>query len=66
MATLQMLAALAAIIAGTWEYWTGNRDLRQMKAFLASSKSVSLELSFACYQRYYSLHIFATGLTPLC
>lgn len=38
MATLQMVAALAAIAAGSWEYWSGNKDLRNMRAFLVAAK----------------------------
>lgn len=38
MATLEMVAALAAIAAGVWEYWCGDRDLRNMRAFLVANK----------------------------
>ena len=50
IAILQMLAALAAILAGTWEYLIGNRDLRQMKAFLAYTKFVSSRQEFSLYR----------------
>lgn len=38
MATLEMVAALAVIAAGVWEYWCGERDLRNMRAFLVADK----------------------------
>lgn len=38
MATLEMVAALAVIAAGVWEYWYGERDLRNMRAFLVANK----------------------------
>ena len=38
IATLEMVAALAAIAAGVWEYWFGERDLRDMRAFLVANK----------------------------
>jgi len=37
LAAVQLTAAVAAIIAGVWEYWSGARDLRNMKAFLIAS-----------------------------
>jgi hypothetical protein len=36
MATIQIIASIAAIAAGCWEYRCGFRDLRDMKAFLVS------------------------------
>lgn len=40
VATLEMVAALAVIAAGVWEYWYGERDLRNMRAFLVADKCV--------------------------
>jgi hypothetical protein len=38
MATIQFVAALVAIAAGAWEYWSKEKDLRSMRAFLMASK----------------------------
>ncbi|KAF7356612.1 hypothetical protein MVEN_00995300 [Mycena venus] len=38
VASLQFTAAIAAIIAGVWEYYCGYWDLRNMHAFLVAVK----------------------------
>ena len=38
VAAVHLIAALAVIGAGVWEYWSGNKDLRDMRAFLVLSK----------------------------
>ena len=38
LASLQLVGALVAIGAGTWEYRRGYRDMREMKGFLTASK----------------------------
>jgi hypothetical protein len=40
VASLQFAAALAAIMAGAWEYKCGYSDLRNMHAFLVAVKCV--------------------------
>lgn len=40
LAVVQIVASLAAIIAGIWEYHSGYRDLRNMRAFLVAAKYV--------------------------
>ncbi|TDL25072.1 hypothetical protein BD410DRAFT_785857 [Rickenella mellea] len=48
MATLQMIAAMGAIAAGSWEYWSGSKDLKNMRAFLVASKYVVVLYSHHC------------------
>ena len=38
MAAVQFVAAIVAIAAGAWEYWSKEKDLRNMRAFLVASK----------------------------
>ena len=38
LASIQLVAALAAIAAGCWEYYSGCKDLRNMRAFLVATK----------------------------
>ncbi|KAH8112094.1 hypothetical protein DFH11DRAFT_1728912 [Phellopilus nigrolimitatus] len=38
-----VVAALTALAAGTWEYWSGGRDLREMRAFLFMSRRVTVD-----------------------
>ncbi|KAG6812773.1 hypothetical protein H0H92_000543 [Tricholoma furcatifolium] len=38
LACVELVASLATIIAGVWEYQTGYRDLRDMRAFLVGVK----------------------------
>lgn len=40
LASVQFIASLAAIVAGAWEYHSGYRDLRDMRAFLVATKFV--------------------------
>lgn len=40
MAIILGIAALTAIAAGLWEYWSGSNDLIHMRAFLVASKYV--------------------------
>jgi hypothetical protein len=40
MAAVQFAASIAAIAAGIWEYQSGYRDLRNLRAFLVSTKWV--------------------------
>lgn len=42
VASLQFTAALAAIVAGVWEYYYGYQDIRNMHAFLVAVKCVLL------------------------
>jgi hypothetical protein len=44
IAAVQIVAALAAIGAGYWEYASGCKDLIAMRAFLVNEKSVVLGL----------------------
>jgi len=46
MAALEIVAALAVIAAGVWEYWCGERDLRSMRAFLVADKPHKAILTF--------------------
>ncbi|KAJ7765425.1 hypothetical protein DFH07DRAFT_810534 [Mycena maculata] len=39
VASLQFVAALAAIVAGVYEYYSGYQDIRRMHAFLVAVKS---------------------------
>ncbi|KAJ7606144.1 hypothetical protein DFH06DRAFT_1243504 [Mycena polygramma] len=46
VASLQFTAALAAIVAGVWEYYCGYRDIRNMHAFLVAVKPHLVIISF--------------------
>ncbi|KAF9461212.1 hypothetical protein BDZ94DRAFT_1141336, partial [Collybia nuda] len=37
LAVIQIVASIAAIIAGVWEYHSGYKDLRNMRAFLVAT-----------------------------
>lgn len=47
MAVVQLAASLAAILAGCWEYYSGYKDLRNMRAFLVATKFVVSRLLLA-------------------
>lgn len=38
LAVVQIAASIAAIVAGAWEYHSGYKDLRSMRAFLVAAK----------------------------
>ncbi|TFK39868.1 hypothetical protein BDQ12DRAFT_722075 [Crucibulum laeve] len=38
LASVHFAAAIASIVAGSWEYYSGYWDLRKTRAFLASAK----------------------------
>ncbi|KAH9479435.1 hypothetical protein JR316_0008029 [Psilocybe cubensis] len=38
LASVEFAAAMLAIVAGIWEYYSGYADLRQTRAFLAATK----------------------------
>ncbi|KAJ6581481.1 hypothetical protein B0H19DRAFT_1115415 [Mycena capillaripes] len=46
VASLQFTAALAAIVAGVWEYYCGYWDIRNMHAFLVAVKPHLAIISF--------------------
>lgn len=46
LSAVEFGAAIASIIAGIWEYHTSCKDLRDMRAFLSATKSVSIRASF--------------------
>ena len=40
LASVEFFAAMAAILAGVWEYYSGCCDLRMSRAFLAAAKFI--------------------------
>jgi hypothetical protein len=48
VASLQFMAALAAILAGVWEYYCGYWDIRNMHAFLVAVKYETIQSSAHC------------------
>lgn len=49
LACVQFLAAIAAICAGVWEYYTGYWDFRKMKALLTADNFKSVLLRFQVF-----------------
>lgn len=48
VACIQFAAALAAIGAGLWQFWSGDADLRSSRAFLVASKYFSSLFPIIC------------------
>lgn len=51
LAGVQVAASLAAIAAGAWEYHSGYRDLRNMRAFLVAAKFVPFKSLLSIFLR---------------
>ncbi|PPQ78404.1 hypothetical protein CVT25_011627 [Psilocybe cyanescens] len=45
LASVEFAAAMIAILAGIWEYYSGYADLRQARAFLAAAKPHMIMMS---------------------
>lgn len=54
LASIEFVAAMACIVAGVWEYYSGYQDLRNSRAFLVGVKCV-LKSYYLCKVSHYFL-----------